>query len=199
MSNEIKRPIEPDDMRLGKLEFRAMNNPFRRWVQKHIELKIFKNQLKKCLIDLDRKVILDAGCGSGYSTELIMKEFNPSHIIAFDYMPEQISLARKRNLKIDFSVGDLTKIDSPNNTFDAVFVFGVLHHIPHWGKALSEVSRVLKPNGVLLVDEPGEGFNWKEFESGIKVVNMDILDVKKFFLSYFRAYLCRNTGGKQLE
>jgi ubiquinone/menaquinone biosynthesis C-methylase UbiE len=193
MDNETERPIEADDMRLGKLEFWAMNNPLRRWIQKHTELKIFKNQLKRCLIDLDGKVVLDAGCGSGYSTELIVKEFNPSHIVAFDYMPEQINLARKRNLKVDFSVGNLTKIDSPDNTFDAVFVFGVLHHIPEWRKALSELSRVLKPDGVLLVDEPRARFNWKDFESGIKYAGMDILDLKKFFLAYFCAYLCKKT------
>lgn len=192
MDNKAIHPIETDEMRLGKLEFWAMNISFRRWVQKHIELKIFKNQLKKCVIDINEKVILDAGCGSGYSTGLIMQEFNPSRIVAFDYMPEQINLARKRNLKVAFSVGDLTRIDSPDNTFDAVFVFGVLHHIPEWKKALSEISRVLKTDGVLLVDEPRARFNWEDFESGIKDSGMDILDITKFFFSYFHAYLCKN-------
>ncbi len=193
MDNQNETPINAEDMRLGKLEFWAMNNPLRRWIQKHTEFKIFKNQLRRCCIDLDGKVIMDAGCGSGYSTELIVKEFHPSHVVAFDYMPEQISLARKRNLKVDFYVGDLTKMDSGDNTFDAVFVFGVLHHIPEWRNALSEISRVLKPNGVLLVDEPRERFNWKDFKFGIKHAGLDILDVKKFFLTYFRAYLCRKT------
>ena len=191
MDNENELPIEADDMRLGKLEFLAMNNPLRRWIQKHTEFRIFRNQLKRCFVDLDGKVIMDAGCGSGYSTELIVKEFHPSQVVAFDYMPEQINLARKRNLKVVFSIGDLTKIDSPDNTFDAVFIFGVLHHIPEWRKALSDTSRVLKPDGVLLVDEPRARFNWKDFESGIKHAGFGILDVRKFFLTYFHAYLCR--------
>jgi len=75
MDNENELPIEADDMRLGKLEFLAMNNPLRRWIQKHTEFRIFRNQLKRCFVDLDGEVIMDAGCGSGYSTELIVKEF----------------------------------------------------------------------------------------------------------------------------
>ena len=197
MNNQNEIPIETDDMRLGKLEFLAMNNPLRRWIQKHTEFKIFKNQLKKSCIELEGKVIMDAGCGSGYSTELIVNEFHPSHVVAFDYMQQQISLAQKRNLKVDFSIGDLTKIDSPDDTFDAVFIFGVLHHIPEWRKALFEVSRVLKLNGILFVDEPKVRFNWTDFESGINHAGLDILDVKNFFLTYCHAYLCKKTRSKQ--
>ena len=53
------------DMRLGKLEFAAMNNPVRRWLQKYIEFRIFKNQLKKRDIHLEDGVIMDAGCRGG--------------------------------------------------------------------------------------------------------------------------------------
>jgi hypothetical protein len=34
---------DKSEMRLGRLEFAAMNNPVRRWLQKHIEFMIFKN------------------------------------------------------------------------------------------------------------------------------------------------------------
>ncbi len=123
---------EREDMRLGKFEFLAMNNPLRRWHQKHVELKTFKDQLKKAGIELNDKVIMDGGCGSGYGTELIVNEFHPPRIVAFDFMPEQIALAKKRNLKVDFAVGDLAKIDAADRTFDVVFIFCVLHHVPKW-------------------------------------------------------------------
>jgi len=185
---------EREDMRLGKFEFLAMNNPLRRWIQKNVEFKIFKHQLKKAGIDLNGKVIMDGGCGSGYGTEIIVNEFHPSRIVAFDFMPEQIALAKKRNLKVDFAVGDLTKIDAANGTFDAVFIFGVLHHIPEWAKALSQTSRVLKPGGVLLVEEPKHRFDWNDFESGIKQAGFEIMDMKKRFIWDFHLYLCRKTG-----
>ncbi len=59
-------------MRLSKAEFLAMNNPVRRYVQKHLELKIIREHLKKHNFSLEGKIILDAGCGSGYSTQLII-------------------------------------------------------------------------------------------------------------------------------
>ena len=187
-------PIGTDrNMRLDRIEFAAMNNPFRRWLQRHIEFRIFKNHLEKRRIDLEGKAIMDAGCGSGYSTELILNEFHPSRIIAFDYMPEQINLARERGLDVDFSVGDLTRLEYADNICDAVFIFGVIHHIPEWRKAFCEVSRVLKPGGVLLVHEPRYSFSWAQFESGIRNAGMNVLEFRRFFLAYFRAYLCQKT------
>jgi ubiquinone/menaquinone biosynthesis C-methylase UbiE len=184
------------DMRLGRLEFLAMNNPLRRWIQKHIEFKIFKKHLEKWCVELEGGIIMDAGCGSGYSTELIVNEYRPSQVIAFDYMPEQIRLARKRRLKVDFCVGDLRRIESESGMCDAVFIFGVLHHIPQWRKALSEVARVLKQGGVLLVDEPLYQFTWEELEYGIKSVGMDIIEVSNLFFQYFHAYLCRKPASE---
>jgi ubiquinone/menaquinone biosynthesis C-methylase UbiE len=168
-----------------------MNNPVRRWIQKHIEFKIFKRRLEKWRVDLQGSIIMDAGCGSGYSTELIVNEYHPTQVIAFDFMPEQVRLARRRGLNVDFFVGDLRQIKSENGICDAVFIFGVLHHIPEWRKALSEVARVLKPGGVLLLDEPKYEFTWKELESGMRAVGMDILDVSHLLFKYFAAYLCR--------
>jgi ubiquinone/menaquinone biosynthesis C-methylase UbiE len=129
MSNSDKESAE-NEMRLGKTEFYAMNNPGRRFIQKYGEFRVFKNFLKKQKINLSGKVIIDAGCGSGYSSKLIMDEFNPSELIAFDIMPEQIAIAQKRYTNIKFNIGDLTQIKIPDSTADAVFVFGILHHIP---------------------------------------------------------------------
>lgn len=48
-------------------------------------------------------------------------------------------------------VGDATSLDFADDTFDVIYSFGVLHHIPEAPKAVAEIHRVLKPGGELLV------------------------------------------------
>jgi SAM-dependent methyltransferase len=47
--------------------------------------------------------------------------------------------------------GSATSLDFPDTTFDVVYSFGVLHHIPEAKKAVAEIYRVLRPGGELLV------------------------------------------------
>ena len=50
-------------------------------------------------------------------------------------------------------VGDATEIMAEDEAFDAVFDFGVIHHVSNWQDAVSEVRRVLKPGGVFFFEE----------------------------------------------
>ena len=190
--NKIKKRFNQEILkgRLSKIEFWAMNNAVRRWLQRNVELKVFQRFLKKQNIDLNNKAILDAGCGSGYSTEIISKIFNPSKIIAFDLMPEQIKLAQKRRTDAVFYTGDINKIKFPDDTFDAVFIFGVIHHVCSWKKALKEISRVLKNRGALLIEEPRVIFKWNEFENELNSIGYEILEKVKLMGNYFKSYLC---------
>lgn len=196
-------------MRLSRVEFISMNNPIRRWIQKRIEFQLLNRFLEKHNMNLTGSAILDAGCGSGYSTKLIGSRYNPRELTAFDIMPEQIELAKKRYKKARFFVGDVTEIDSPSDKYDAVFVFGILHHIPEWRKALREIYRVLMPKGVLLIEEvnrsgvdfvekylrfshPKESrFDWPQFAEELKTAGFDIIEDSKIILNIFHAYLCK--------
>lgn len=181
---------QKQSMRLGNVEFYSVNNPIKKFLQKYIEFHIFKKLLFKNNINLVNKVIMDGGCGSGYSTKLILEEFNPAEIIAFDYMPEQIALAKKQKIGVEFFTGDLTDIKLKSNLCDAVFIFGVIHHIPDWKKALSEVNRILRPGGCLLLEEPHVRLSWEELESGLKAEQFHIQDQKQFFFGFVHSYLC---------
>jgi ubiquinone/menaquinone biosynthesis C-methylase UbiE len=180
-----------ESIRLGRFEFLAMNNPLRRLRQKRREFPLFLRMLQMHGIELSGKVIVDIGCGSGFGTELIVKKLNPSRVIAFDLMPEQIRLAEKRGLQVDFKVGDATAIDAPDASCNAIFDFGVLHHIPLWRKALNEAVRVLAPDGVLLVEEPHRMFEWDELEQGIRQVGLKILERETWYGGFFRFFLAQ--------
>lgn len=51
------------------------------------------------------------------------------------------------SLNSNLKVGDAENLDFESNLFDVVYSWGVLHHSPNTPKAISEVYRVLKPNG----------------------------------------------------
>ncbi|MBI3041146.1 MAG: class I SAM-dependent methyltransferase [Chloroflexi bacterium] len=61
------------------------------------------------------------------------------------------SLLKEANLAANVLQADATALLFKKDTFDCVYSFGVLHHIPDIGKALSEIKRVLKPGGQLMV------------------------------------------------
>lgn len=96
------------------------------------------------------------GCGSGFGTKLIKKHFRPKHIDAIDLDPKMIEIAVKiaeNDQFISYRVGDAAKLDFPNNYFDAIFDFGIIHHIPNWQDCIHELYRVMKPGGHLIVED----------------------------------------------
>lgn len=172
--------------RINSFELRAMNNPLRRLVQRQIELPAFERALARLSIDLRGARVLDVGCGSGYSTELLARHLAPSRLCAFDLMPEQVEMAMARRVPgAEIRVADVTELPYDDGSFDVAFVFGILHHVPEWRGALREIARVLAPGGVLCVEElhggyvrhqdrffftshpPEAAFDWPSFRAGL--------------------------------
>ncbi len=199
-------------MKLNRIEFWMMNNPLRRSGQRWIELPLFERMLRRAGVDLMGKRILDAGCGSGFSTALLARRLRPGRLVGFDLMPEQIERARARCPGAELRVGDITAIAEPDGSFDAVFVFGILHHVPEWREALREIHRVLAPGGVLLVEElhgrtaewadrwlgtkhPRDAaFDWPTFQGGLEAAGFEVLEMRRLSFGTFASFLCRRPG-----
>ncbi len=138
-------------MRLTDSEFRGMNTGIRRFFQRRLEYPVFR------WLGLDGKNrdILEVGCGSGYGAVLLM-QLEPRSYLGIDLMPEMIALAKQRNLpRSEFLVMDAADL-SPiaDASKDVVVIFGILHHIPAWREVVRECCRVLRPGGMLFVEEP---------------------------------------------
>ena len=143
-------------MLLNRLEKALMNNPVRSAFQRHLEAP----QLLRLGGPLAGGVALEVGCGRGVGVELIFECFGAERVEAFDLDPHMVALARRRLASRGDAVrvreGDASAIEAEDARYDAVFDFGILHHVPRWRDAIGEIHRVLKPGGRFFGEEVSE-------------------------------------------
>lgn len=101
-------------------------------------------------------VVLDIGCGSGHGSNTLATKFKTVHGV--DIAEEAIAYAKEhwQKTNINFSIGDSLNIPFSDNTFDVVVAFEVFEHLTDWRKFLSEIKRVLKPNGKVYLSTPNK-------------------------------------------
>jgi len=140
-------------MKLNRIEKFLMNNPIRAAVQRR-EAALLERLGGRTA----GARVLEVGCGRGVGTELIFQRFGAASVQAFDLDPDMVAQARRRlggyaADRLQLAVGDATAIDAADASFDAVFDFAIIHHIPDWRAALAEVRRVLRPGGRFFFEE----------------------------------------------
>jgi SAM-dependent methyltransferase len=97
--------------------------------------------------------LLEVGCGIGVdSIQLANCGFD---VTAVDLTESALTVAREfaavRGVSIDFRLDNAEGLDFPDESFDAVYSFGVLHHTPDIEQSVKEVHRVLRPGGTAYV------------------------------------------------
>lgn len=104
--------------------------------------------------------LLSIGCGDGGHELLIARRGFAARTVAFDASPVAIQMAKdiatSENLPVDFSVNLFEAFVSdpgPANQYDAVLFSGSLHHVTDMEGMLSAVRHVLKPGGLVIVNE----------------------------------------------
>jgi ubiquinone/menaquinone biosynthesis C-methylase UbiE len=141
-------------MKLNFAEQLLVNNPLRAAVQ-----RFYEGPLLRKLSEVVRGgTVLETGCGRGAGIEVILRQFEVAHIWGIDLDPLQIKRARKRihgkyQGRVTLMEGDAERLPFADASFDAVFDFGVLHHVPEWQRGVAEVRRVLRPGGTFFFEE----------------------------------------------
>ena len=138
-------------MLMNSLEYWAMNNPLRAFVQRHYEAPRLKRLSRGKTDD-----VLEIGCGQGAGAKIIYDLFSPKRYLGVDLDPRMIRRAIKKSGALpnaSFVVGDIASLDVPDASFDLVVDFGMVHHVPNWRDAIAEVSRVLRANGEFLFED----------------------------------------------
>jgi ubiquinone/menaquinone biosynthesis C-methylase UbiE len=157
MSQELKKQIKEF---WDKVPCGTGGIPYPEGTKEYYEA-IAQNRFKKefyiaDFVDFERwrgKKVLEIGCGAG--SDLIKFAQHGADITGIDLSSKSIELASKRlevyGLSGKAIEADAETLQFEDNTFDAIYSCGVLHHTPDIIKAISEVRRVLKPDGEIRI------------------------------------------------
>jgi SAM-dependent methyltransferase len=113
--------------------------------------------LKKYNNDLSKVKVLEAGCGDGrFLCEL--KKTGAEDLYGIDYSERAISFAKIFVPKANIQTADIKSLPYEDGFFDTIFLIEVLEHIKldEVGSVLSELSRVLKKEGQLIITVPSK-------------------------------------------
>ena len=102
--------------------------------------------------------ILDAGCGTGGTIEMFEQIFPIARLIGIDISPFAISHAKRKAGGI-IACGSINALPIADTSVDAITALDVIYHEDVDEKlAFSELNRILKPNGVVVINLPA--FEW---------------------------------------
>jgi len=98
--------------------------------------------------------LLDAGCGLGEVARQLGTLVGPAGTVtALDYSAEALAVAKSRDEEglVEYTTGDIAKLDFPDDQFDGVRAERVLQHVDDATAALRELARVTRPGGRVCV------------------------------------------------
>lgn len=96
--------------------------------------------------------VLDVACGSGYWTTRLASKYD-CHAVGIDFSEHAISMARRHHngSRCRYFVCQAESLPFPTGSFDKILSICALEHFTSDGLALSEMSRVLRDEGVLAI------------------------------------------------
>jgi len=107
----------------------------------------------KCGVKKGAKV-LDVACGTGILTPILLEAVGEGgEVKGIDFAPEMVKRARAKNFgpNVRFLVADVMDMPFEDESFDQVFCNGALPHFPDIPASLSEMKRVLRAGGRLVI------------------------------------------------
>lgn len=112
-------------------------------------------------------ILLDAACGTGLFTINLSK--NVKEVYSFDYSEEMIKITQKKIQKLHLnnihtSVQDITNLNYEDNKFNIVIAANIIHLFNKPEKALKELQRVTKDNGIIILPTYTIGKNFDKIK-----------------------------------
>ncbi len=132
------------------------------------------------------KTVLDIACGEGYGSDMLAEA--ASRVIGVDLSEQVVKHAQEtyQRHNLEFRVGSCAAIPLEDRAVDLVVSFETIEHHTQHQEMFSEISRVLKPGGVLMISSP----NKHEYSDVPGFANP--FHVKELYLDEFAALLTKN-------
>jgi 2-polyprenyl-3-methyl-5-hydroxy-6-metoxy-1,4-benzoquinol methylase/glycosyltransferase involved in cell wall biosynthesis len=135
------------------------------------------------------KRVLDLGCGEGYGSYLLAR--TAASVVGIDIDENSVKHARNKYIKhnLEFEVGSITEVPIPGtHLFDVAVCFEALEHVEDHHRLLTEVKRLLTPDGVFIVSTPNKSVYSDEphFNNPFHVHELYFHEFRELFKKYFR-------------
>lgn len=131
------------------------------------------NAISKFISPKTSPSLLDIGCGTGSFLFHCERKFGFAKLHGLEYDDRLVEQAIKNLSRAKISQGNAEKLPYEDYSFDVVTSFQVIEHVSEPSVMLSEIKRILKPDGILLLTTPNlqglgrriHGSNWTGFRS----------------------------------
>ena len=123
------------------------------------------------------KTVIELGCGSGYGTKLIAKS-GAKKVYGIDIDELTIKYAKKfySHKKITFIKASAMHTKLPKNIADVIISFETIEHVTNPSKMITEINRILKPGGLLIISTPNKAMSLDDNPYHIKEFMLTELD-----------------------
>jgi len=175
-------------------------------LETHIKGETMQEHLHRYAVAADLakgRTVLDIACGEGYGASLLAKVAAKVMAVDIDGATIQKAAEKYKAENLDFLTGSLLQIPFPDRSFDMITCFETIEHITEHEQALSELKRVLKPGGILMISTP-DRVNYSEIREYKNLFHRKELDgeelkslIRKFFSSSV-FYKQQSVSGSQL-
>jgi 2-polyprenyl-3-methyl-5-hydroxy-6-metoxy-1,4-benzoquinol methylase len=139
-------------------------------IYRRLALRDHVSFIRRAAGNRDGLDLLDVGCGS--ATLLGLLKYRGFRPLGVDFSAEAARVAKAEN-GVRVVVGSLEQASFPGESFDVVTLFHVMEHVTNPRRVLSEVSRILRPEGVVILQVPNiDSWQFKAF--GARWYGLDI-------------------------
>lgn len=124
----------------------------------------FYQSLALSKLDIEQgEGFLDIGCGSGWAVRQAADRLRSGQACGIDIAPQMVAKATASSVtykNTEFRLADAETIPYPDHSFHSILCTHSFHHYAHPVETLSEIRRVLKPDGTFVLLDPARDTSW---------------------------------------